>query len=386
MTGAGRGIGRAIAWALADAGCDVAINARRREDLEETAAGVAERGRRALIDDADIRDHSEDLADRTVAELGGLDVWVSNVGGSDEKTVRELVDTPDEVFRSQLELNLTTAFQGAKAAAARMPLGERDHQHRLRRGDARVSPHRTVRGGQGGDAEPHRDPGAGAGAEGHPRQRRVARAGHHGGLHRGARRLGQAPGAARRPSRSDGWASPTTSPPPCSTWPRRPPAGSRARTSWSPGAARNAATSTNHGPSEQRGYRHARLRRQLRGCLHVLAERGPGAGAPGRADGVLLHVDHEGRRPGRRDHELRRRERPVLGDVHQASEAGGRGRGPSAGGHRHHQPRHGHRHQPGRHLQGRRPSSTTTRRRSPGSTPPSRRGCGPRAPIGRPRS
>ena len=123
VTGAGRGIGRAIAWALADAGCDVAINARRREDLEETAAGVNERGRRALIDDADIRDHSEDLADRTVAELGRLDVWVSNVGGSDEKTVRERVDTPDEVFRSQLELNRTTAFQGATAAAARMPSG-----------------------------------------------------------------------------------------------------------------------------------------------------------------------------------------------------------------------------------------------------------------------
>ena len=58
-----------------------------------------------------------------MAELGRLDVWVNNVGGSDEKTVRELSDTPDDVFRSQLELNLTTAFQGAKAAAARMGPG-----------------------------------------------------------------------------------------------------------------------------------------------------------------------------------------------------------------------------------------------------------------------
>lgn len=123
VTGSGRGIGRAIAWGLADAGCDVAVNARRRADLEETAEGVVERGRRALIDEADIRDHSEDLAERTVAELGRLDVWVSNVGGSDEKTVRELVDTPDEIWRSQLELNLTTAFQGAKAAATRMGPG-----------------------------------------------------------------------------------------------------------------------------------------------------------------------------------------------------------------------------------------------------------------------
>jgi 7-alpha-hydroxysteroid dehydrogenase len=123
VTGSGQGIGRAIAWGLADAGCDVAVNARRRSDLDETAAGIEERGRRALIADADIRDFSEELASRTVDDLGRLDVWVSNVGGSDEKTVRELVDTPDEIFRAQLELNLTSAFQGAKAAAARMSTG-----------------------------------------------------------------------------------------------------------------------------------------------------------------------------------------------------------------------------------------------------------------------
>jgi 7-alpha-hydroxysteroid dehydrogenase len=123
VTGSGQGIGRAIAWGLADAGCAVAINARRQHDLDETAAGIVERGQRALVDAADIRDHAEDLAARVVAELGRLDIWVSNVGGSDEKTVRELVDTPDDIWRSQLELNLTTAFQGAKAAARRMASG-----------------------------------------------------------------------------------------------------------------------------------------------------------------------------------------------------------------------------------------------------------------------
>ena len=49
--------------------------------------------------------------------FGKIDIWVNNVGGSDEKNTRTLIDTPDEIFRSQLELNLTTAFQGAKAAA-----------------------------------------------------------------------------------------------------------------------------------------------------------------------------------------------------------------------------------------------------------------------------
>lgn len=120
VTGSGQGIGRAIAWALADAGCDVVVNARRRDDLEATADGIAARGRRAVIVDGDVRDFSDTLADRAVTELGRLDVWVNNVGGSDEKDVRTLVETPDEVFRAQLELNLTSAFQGCRAAAGRM--------------------------------------------------------------------------------------------------------------------------------------------------------------------------------------------------------------------------------------------------------------------------
>jgi NAD(P)-dependent dehydrogenase (short-subunit alcohol dehydrogenase family) len=123
VTGSGQGIGRAIAWGLADAGCDVVLNARRMSDLEVTAAGVEERGRQALIVAGDIRDLSEALADQTMERFGRLDIWVNNVGGSDEKTTRTLIDTPDETFRSQLELNLTSAFQGCKAAAKRMRPG-----------------------------------------------------------------------------------------------------------------------------------------------------------------------------------------------------------------------------------------------------------------------
>ena len=123
VTGSGQGIGRAIAWGLADHGCDVVLNARRIDDLETTAAGVRERGRRALIVAVDIRDLSETIGDRTIAEFGRLDIWVNNVGGSDEKATRALIDTADDTFRAQLELNLTSAFQGCKAAAARMGPG-----------------------------------------------------------------------------------------------------------------------------------------------------------------------------------------------------------------------------------------------------------------------
>lgn len=123
VTGSGQGIGRGIAWGLADAGCDVVLNARRAKDLEETGRGVEERGQRALPFAADIRDRSEELAGIAMEEFGKIDIWVNNVGGSDEKSTRPLIDTPDEIFRSQLELNLTTAFQGAKAAATRMQEG-----------------------------------------------------------------------------------------------------------------------------------------------------------------------------------------------------------------------------------------------------------------------
>jgi NAD(P)-dependent dehydrogenase (short-subunit alcohol dehydrogenase family) len=123
VTGSGQGIGRAIAWGLADAGCDVVLNARRINDLEETAAGVEERGRTALIAQGDIRNFSETIASRAMEHFGRIDIWVNNVGGSDEKTTRALIDTPDDVFRSQLELNLTSAFQGCKAAATRMGPG-----------------------------------------------------------------------------------------------------------------------------------------------------------------------------------------------------------------------------------------------------------------------
>ena len=123
VTGSGRGIGQAIAWGLADFGCDVVVNARRRADLDVTAEGIRGRGRRALVVDGDIRDFSDTLADRAVSEFGRLDVWVNNVGGSDTKTTRALAETPDEVFRSQMELNLTSAFQGCRAAASRMTSG-----------------------------------------------------------------------------------------------------------------------------------------------------------------------------------------------------------------------------------------------------------------------
>ena len=234
-----------IAWGLADAGCDVVLNARRQADLDVTAAGVEERGRRALVFAADIRDRSEELADLTMAEFGRLDIWVNNVGGSDEKKTRALVDTPDEIFRAQLELNLTTAFQGAKAAAKRMPDGGSIINIASGAGYARFTLHRAVRSRQGRHVEHDRDPLVGARPAEDPMQRRLARV----------------PSPPRRSPRCSGPQGAEeaiaatiplgflgtrlmTSLRPCCTWPARRPSGSPAATSWPQEAARNAAIST----------------------------------------------------------------------------------------------------------------------------------------------
>ena len=125
VTGSGRGIGRGIALGLAEAGADVVVTGRRRHEVAAVAAEVEDRGRRALAWPADLRDagSSEELAQAATDALGPIGVWVNNAGGSDSKTVQPLASTSDDTFRSVLELNLVVAFQGARAAAARMQPG-----------------------------------------------------------------------------------------------------------------------------------------------------------------------------------------------------------------------------------------------------------------------
>jgi NAD(P)-dependent dehydrogenase (short-subunit alcohol dehydrogenase family) len=84
VTGASRGIGQAIALALAEHGADVAVNSRNSEALEKVAAEVEQRGRRAVVVAADVTDRAaiEAMVDTAVRGLGGLDIVVNNAGGT----------------------------------------------------------------------------------------------------------------------------------------------------------------------------------------------------------------------------------------------------------------------------------------------------------------
>ncbi|MFJ4821670.1 SDR family NAD(P)-dependent oxidoreductase [Streptomyces bacillaris] len=82
VTGGSRGIGRAVAEALADAGCDLAVTARTLPALDATVRAVTERGRKAVALDGDLAEPgvAAALVDRAAAALGGLDVVVHNAG------------------------------------------------------------------------------------------------------------------------------------------------------------------------------------------------------------------------------------------------------------------------------------------------------------------
>ena len=124
ITGASRGIGRAIAIALADAGYDVAGTARAPRDaaqprtLDEVGARVAERGRRWLPIEADVSDldgHAG-VFERVDAAFGRLDLFVSNAGVAPERRMDVLETTPGS-FDRVMGTNLRGAFFLAQRAA-----------------------------------------------------------------------------------------------------------------------------------------------------------------------------------------------------------------------------------------------------------------------------
>ena len=90
ITGAGRGLGAAIARGFADAGADVVISARTADDLDSVAESVRATGRRAVTVPADLSTAEPNLlVDAAVSEFGRLDILVNNVGGAFPKPLME---------------------------------------------------------------------------------------------------------------------------------------------------------------------------------------------------------------------------------------------------------------------------------------------------------
>ena len=106
VTGAGRGIGRAIAKQLAAAGARVMVNDLDGDVLSEDAHAMA----------GDLTDPAfpQQLVDRTIAELGGLDIIVNNAGYTWDGVIQK---TTDEQFQAMLDIHVVAPFRVLRAAA-----------------------------------------------------------------------------------------------------------------------------------------------------------------------------------------------------------------------------------------------------------------------------
>jgi NAD(P)-dependent dehydrogenase (short-subunit alcohol dehydrogenase family) len=115
VTGAGRGIGKAIAIGLAEAGADVALLSRTEEDLKETAAHVEQAGRKAYIIPADVtkRDEVKKAISQVVEEAGKIDVLVNNAGMNIRSRALEATD---EEWQAIMDTNLKSAFMASQEA------------------------------------------------------------------------------------------------------------------------------------------------------------------------------------------------------------------------------------------------------------------------------
>lgn len=119
VTGAGRGIGRALAIGLAEAGADVALISRTETDLERTAASIHELGRRTLILQADVtsRDQVRGTVDRVMREWGKIDLLINNAGMNIRS---KALDVTDEEWQTIMDTNLKSAFMLSQEVGQRM--------------------------------------------------------------------------------------------------------------------------------------------------------------------------------------------------------------------------------------------------------------------------
>jgi NAD(P)-dependent dehydrogenase (short-subunit alcohol dehydrogenase family) len=119
VTGATRGLGRAFALALAEAGADVVVVGRDAAAAEKVAGELAERGRESLVVLADIRDRGSvtSACERSVERFGGVDILVNNAGTCIHKPALEVTD--DE-WREVMSINVDALWLCSQVFGAHM--------------------------------------------------------------------------------------------------------------------------------------------------------------------------------------------------------------------------------------------------------------------------
>jgi NAD(P)-dependent dehydrogenase (short-subunit alcohol dehydrogenase family) len=123
ITGAGTGIGAAIARRFADDGATVCVTGRKLEQIESVAAGIRAAGGNALARLLDVRssEHYEAVFDELMETYGRIDIVVANAARAGAQAyIGLLVSVSDEEWNDIIAINLTGVFYAARSAAKRM--------------------------------------------------------------------------------------------------------------------------------------------------------------------------------------------------------------------------------------------------------------------------
>jgi len=138
VTGSGRGLGKAMAVSLAEAGADVVVTARSFEQVQETSQDIEKLGRKCLPVKTDVtsKEDVDALIRKTLDQFGSIDILINNVGMA---IVKDLMNTSPEDWQKQLDTNLTSAYLCCRAAG----------KHMLEKGSGKVVNLATVAGVRG---------------------------------------------------------------------------------------------------------------------------------------------------------------------------------------------------------------------------------------------
>jgi NAD(P)-dependent dehydrogenase (short-subunit alcohol dehydrogenase family) len=122
ITGAGRGLGRAMAVRFAQAGADIVAAARTLSELEQTAEQVKATGRKCLIAQTDVTRSGQvnAMAAAAIKELGHIDILVNNAGGYHKGMGKRLHELTDDEWREGIDTNLSGQFYCCRAVISQM--------------------------------------------------------------------------------------------------------------------------------------------------------------------------------------------------------------------------------------------------------------------------
>lgn len=122
ITGGGTGLGREMTLAMARAGADIVIAARRTGPIEEVAEEVRALGRKSVAISADVTDTDQvkSLMDSAIDELGKVDVLLNNAGIVRGQGAIPIWEISDDDWRVGIEVNMSSAFYCARAIAKHM--------------------------------------------------------------------------------------------------------------------------------------------------------------------------------------------------------------------------------------------------------------------------